>query len=260
MGARTTYPPGTFSWADHATADVSAARAFYGGVLGWRTDDVPAGGDGTGPVVARVGDDVVAGVAHATAHLLGTLEQPCWLSYVTVEDAAATLTRAEALGGAVVHAPTDVGSSGRTAVLRDPQGAMLALWQPGTRAGADRVNDVGCLCMNELVTTNVDAACGFYEGLFAWTTERADLGPGAPSGFALNAGRINASLFASTGAIRPHWRVCFTVASATRAAARVREHGGVIVVEPADIGDGTLVVVRDERGATFSVFAGETDA
>jgi predicted enzyme related to lactoylglutathione lyase len=41
------------------------------------------------------------------------------------------------------------------------------------------------------------AARSFYEGLFGWTTEMVDTGPGGPSmGFARNGGRINASLFA----------------------------------------------------------------
>ncbi len=45
--------------------------------------------------------------------------------------------------------------AGRVAVLKDPQGAVFAVWQPRTRIGAERVNDVGCLCMNELATTDV---------------------------------------------------------------------------------------------------------
>ena len=65
----------------------------------------------------------------------------------------------------------DVLDVGRMAVLKDPQGAVLALWQPGTRIGAERVNDVGCLCTNELATSDLEAARSFYGRLFGWTTE-----------------------------------------------------------------------------------------
>ena len=69
---------------------------------------------------------------------------------------------------------------GRMAVLKDPQGAVLALWQPGTRIGAERVNDVGCLCMNELATSDLDVAGSFYGRLFGWTTESSGDAPDGP--------------------------------------------------------------------------------
>lgn len=79
---------------------------------------------------------------------------PSWLSYVSVADADCTAARVKQLGGRIVHYAFDVGNVGRMAVLEDPQGAVFAVWQPRTRIGAERVNDIGCLCMNELITTD----------------------------------------------------------------------------------------------------------
>ena len=81
--------------------------------------------------------------------------QPNWTSYVTVADAGAAVARAKELGGRVVDDAFDVLDVGRMAVLEDPQGAVFAVWQPRARIGAERVNDIGCLCMNELATTDV---------------------------------------------------------------------------------------------------------
>ena len=39
MGERTQYAPGTFSWAELATTDAEAAKAFYGGLFGWDTEE-----------------------------------------------------------------------------------------------------------------------------------------------------------------------------------------------------------------------------
>jgi uncharacterized protein len=104
-----------------------------------------------------------------------------WTSYVTVADAGAAAARAAELGGAALGDAFDVLDAGRTAILRDPQGAVLAVWQPRSRVGAEHVNDVGCLCMNELATSDIDAARSFYEGLFGWTTEMAWRTTAAPS-------------------------------------------------------------------------------
>ena len=92
---------------------------------------------------------------------------PHWLSYVTVASADGSAARAADLGGTVHAGPFDVGAR-RMAVVADPTGAMLGLWEPRSSIGAELVNDPGCLTSNEL-TNDVDAASTFYEGLFGWT-------------------------------------------------------------------------------------------
>jgi predicted enzyme related to lactoylglutathione lyase len=149
---------------------------------------------------------------------------------------------------------------GRKAVLRDPQGADFAVWQPGTRIGAERVNDVGCLCMNELATTDLVAARSFYEGLFGWTTVEWDTGPdGPPMVLAKNGETVNASLTTVQDGARPHWRPCFTVESTDTATRRVGELGGKVLREPFEIPDGSLAFVHDPEGVLFAIFAGDVD-
>ena len=49
------YPPGTFCWAELATSDQTAAKAFYSAMFGWEFDDMPIpGGVYT---IFRSGDD-----------------------------------------------------------------------------------------------------------------------------------------------------------------------------------------------------------
>jgi predicted enzyme related to lactoylglutathione lyase len=137
---------------------------------------------------------------------------------------------------------------------------VFAVWQPRARIGAERVNDVGCLGMNELATTDLDAARSFYEGLFGWTTEPIDTGPGGPSmASALNAGTLNATLGVVQGDAPPHWRPYFTVESITHAVERIRELGGRIVVEPFEVPAGQFAMAFDPQGAFFAFFEGEID-
>ena len=41
----TTYPQGTFSWADNTSTNADAAKAFYKDLFGWGTLDLPIGPD-----------------------------------------------------------------------------------------------------------------------------------------------------------------------------------------------------------------------
>ena len=55
MGQRDSHASGTFSWTDLSTPDPAAAAAFYGALLGWEGEEVPAGPDATYWMM-RVGD------------------------------------------------------------------------------------------------------------------------------------------------------------------------------------------------------------
>ncbi len=81
MGERTSYPPGTFSWAELVTSDADAAKSFYSQLFGWEYEDNPTGPDG--PVYSMAQRD-----GHSVAALFGDDSQPPhWNCYVTVESA-----------------------------------------------------------------------------------------------------------------------------------------------------------------------------
>lgn len=258
MGKRTSHAPGTFSWVDLATPDPEAAKSFYGELFGWEMDDQDAG-EGAVYTICRLGGDAVCGLFELPEEMRAGGMPPSWTSYVTVGDADTAAARALELGGAAIKEPFDVMDAGRTAVVRDPQGAVLAMWEPRQRIGAEQVNDAGCLVMNELATTHLDGAAEFYAGLFGWTTETIT-SPDAPAMvMAMNDGRMNASLGEAEGGAPPHWRPYFTVESAADAVARVAELGGAEVMPPVTIFDGTIAVVQDPQGAAFAVYEGEVD-
>ncbi len=143
MGKRERYEPGTFSWVDLSTSDADGAKVFYGELFGWEFEDneVPGGGVYT---MCYVQGDAVAAIVQQN-------EQPGhWNSYVTVVSSDETAAKARQLGAKVFEEPFDVMEAGRMAVLADPSGAVLCVWQPRAHAGARRVNDIGCLTWNEL--------------------------------------------------------------------------------------------------------------
>lgn len=259
MGKRTSHLPGTFSWVDLATTGAADARAFYSGLFGWEPEESDAGG-GAVYTTFRVNGDAVCGLFEMPEEMLSMGVPPSWTSYVTVADADASAARAEELGGKTLRDAFDVMDVGRMAVLEDPQGAAFAVWQPRSRIGAERVNDLGCLCMNELSTSDLDAARSFYESLFGWRTELVDTGPGEPPFvFAHNGESLNASFSPAEGNAKPHWRPYFTVESTEAAMERVLELGGTELMGPTDMVDGSIALAVDPQGAVFAFFAGEVD-
>jgi predicted enzyme related to lactoylglutathione lyase len=252
MGARTSYPPGTFSWVDLATTDLNGARDFYTAVFGW------VGDAGAGGSMLRLEGSLVAAIFPLSDESRASGASPSWTSYVTVADADASAARAVELGGVVVRDAFDITDVGRVALITDPQGAAVALWQAGTHFGAERVNDVGCLCMNELVTSDLEAARAFYEQLFGWTTDLVDTGPDGPTLVSVHNGEsLNAHMSEEPGP--PHWRAYFTVASTEATIAQLEALGGSVLAGPFPIPDGSIAVVRDPQGAEFALFEGETD-
>ena len=121
-------PLGTIGWADLTVPDAPRLRDFYTAVTGWRADPIPMGEYDDFLMVSAATGAPVAGVCHARGANAGL--PPQWLVYVTVADLDASLARCAELGGAVVTPTRGTAPAARYAVVRDPAGAVVALYQP----------------------------------------------------------------------------------------------------------------------------------
>lgn len=52
-----------------------------------------------------------------------------WLAYVEVDNLDKAVEKAKALGGSVMKDKTEVKDMGNFAIINDPTGAMLGLWE-----------------------------------------------------------------------------------------------------------------------------------
>lgn len=265
MGKRTSYEPGTFSWVDLATTDPDGAKRFYGDLFGWRADDQPVG-DGRFYTMLYVGDDAVAALYEQGPEQRDAGMPPVWLSYVTVESADDAAARAKELGGAIHMEPFDVMEGvGRMALLGDPAGAMLAVWQPGGSIGATLVNEPGALTWNDLATNDPESALPFYEGLFGWSFQKMETGGTVDYwviGHGGAAGGRNGGvrrMGPDEAEIPPHWMPYFAVADTDAALEKVQSSGGRVIAQPMDLPAGRVAAFMDPQGGAFAVFAGEFD-
>jgi predicted enzyme related to lactoylglutathione lyase len=256
MSQRTSYEPGTPCWVELAgIPDFDAAEAFYKGLLGWEIPEQENSAQLGGYRRAKLNGKDVAGASPVMQD-----GQPCvWATYVSVTDAEETLGKVRDAGGTVIVEPMDVMGMGKMAVFTDPTGAVCGIWEPGTFAGAEVVNEDGSCGWNELNTRDVAATREFYGQVFGWTVEEQDLGEMGTyyvwkDGEASRGGMFDMS--ANVPAEVPaHWLVYFTVSDADAAAETTKAAGGQVMNGPVDIPVGRLAVMSDPAGAFFAVMA-----
>ena len=250
----TRHPPGSFSWAELASTDTKAAKAFYTALFGWTFVDGPMG-PGPEDIYTRLqlGGKDVGALYPMMQEQRAQGAPPFWLAYVTVANADEAAERTRDLGGKVCADPFDVMDYGRMAILQDPTGATLAVWQPGTHSGAERVGEPGAICWLELSTNDAEKAGRFYTGVFDW-----GLKPDPEYSEITRGGTPIGGIMTMPPEMRgvpPHWSVYFMVTSCDASADRAKSLGGAVLFGPKDIEKvGRFAVIQDPQGASFSIF------
>lgn len=255
-----THPHGLFSWVDVSLADPEAGREFYTELFGWEAAD-RHDADGTYVYTLFSKDaKLVAGLGPLPPGSdSGT--PPAWASYVNVDDVDQVAASAEDNGATVVFGPTDVMTSGRTAMITDPEGAMIAFWQPHDHRGAELFNEPGALIWNELATRDTAAAREFYGAVLPWSFIPNDGSPteywvinldGKDGDDPSNGGII--AMNEEWDGIPANWMPYFAVVDTAAAAARASELGGTVLVPTFHARMGAIAVVADPEGAVFSLW------
>lgn len=251
---QTEHSPGTFCWVELMTPDADGAKSFYAALMGWQTEDdaIPGGGTYT---MLRKEQKNVGGLYELGESMKGM--PPYWMPYVSVENASETAARAKSAGGTVLKDAFDVMDIGRMAVMQDPTGATLSVWQPMKHHGTQLSSgEVGSACWHELATNDVERAGKFYADVFGWTASVMDM-PTGPYTMFMNGEARAAGMLQMTAewaGIPPHWMIYFAVADCDADARKAASRGGQVKVPPTDIpGVGRFSVIQDPQGAVCSI-------
>jgi predicted enzyme related to lactoylglutathione lyase len=254
MPASGDIPTGAPIWIDLLTTDQAQAAEFYGQLFGW-TLEAPDDGRDFGGYRNFLKDGV---------RIAGSMTKPpghempdVWSVYLATTDAKETIDVAEANGATVIVPAQDVDELGRFAMVQDPTGAAIGLWEPGTHRGSGLLAEPGAPCWFELFTRDHPAALRFYETVFGWPVELvadtdefryATYGSGQEQ----RAGIMDASSFLPEG-VPAHWSVYLGVEGAD-ATSRLAESLGGRVLDPAqDTPYGRLATLADPSGAVFKI-------
>jgi predicted enzyme related to lactoylglutathione lyase len=239
---------GAFCWYELRTTAPDAARAFYAEITGWQVE--PSGKSS----IFHVGKHRVGGLLELPERARARGAPAHWLGHIYVLDVDASVNRMVALGAQVLGPVQQSPDGRRVAILRDPQGAVVALSSRGDDCSREGI------AWHELHTTDSEQAWSTYAELFGWqATEAMDLGPdvGRYQMFSWAPGEPSVGGMASTARaphIHTHWLFYLRVADIDVSLAKVRSLGGVVVNGPMQVPGGDRVAgCEDPQGAAFAL-------
>jgi uncharacterized protein len=250
------HTPGSFCWIELATTDQNAAKSFYRKLFGWEANDMPMGPDDF-YTIFNIGDRNVAAAYTLRPEQRAAGVPSNWLLYVAVESADNSAKKAAQLGGKLLMEPIDVGEFVRMAVIQDPTGAVVAIWQANKHSGTQLIGEQGTLCWADLNTPDPDAASRFYSQLFGWTLEKD---ANDSSGYLHIKNRDKSiggipSLQNRPSDAPPHWLAYFEIANCDSTTATAKEMGARTHLDPMTMENvGRWSILADPQGASFAAF------
>jgi len=242
---------GHFVWYEHLTRDTQAAIAFYGEVVGWKTQLF--GGDYSMWVGSQ---GPLGGVMKLPDDLAKKGVPPHWMAHVQVDDVDATAKLATKLGGKVCKDPTDIPTVGRFSVLADPQGVPISVFKPNAPMSLHDPASDGEFCWNELLTSDSAAAFRFHSELFGWKVlQDMDMGPmGTYRIYGVGEQRLGGMMAIPKGApMPPMWIYYVSTSDLEAAIGRATRKGGKVMNGPMDVPGGRIAQLTDAQGAAFAL-------
>ena len=241
-----THSPNSFCFAELNTHDVETAQRFYDAVLGWKAITVPAD---DGYLLFQLEGRDVAALRHAKGATR-------WVPYLSVPSADDAVARARELRASVVAPPFDMNGFARKAVIHDPAGGVVGLWEPHGHHGAAVLDRPGSMWWAELLTRDVQGAKNFYASLLGWKPVDTLKYGIRYSVFKLGEEALAGLLpiGADWGPVSPYWQILFAVDDCDAAVERAKTAGGSLIFGPNDIPNaGRAAIIGDPGGAIFVV-------
>src|ERR1700694_742110 len=247
-------------WTDLATSDAEAARNFYGKLFGWKIEVNPDPQYG-GYALAKIGDKDVAGIGPKQME-----QQPsAWTVYIGTADADDTVKKAQAAGGNVVVPTMAVGDQGKMAIIQDPSGAVIGIWQAQNMSAAELIDKPNTMGWAELNSRGVEKAKPFYTKLFSWGEKKTPAQGESPEYTEFQAGGQSIAGAMEMNSMVPaevpsYWMVYFNVDNVDKAFDKVIAEGGKEMVSPMDMPGGRFAIVSDPQGAAFGLLKMEASS
>ena len=250
---------GQFCWYDLITSDPAAAKRYYPALFNWKVESFPFSSPDQPYDMWSVNGNTLGGVGKLSEQMRAKGLESHWMPSVHVNNIDETASKALSLGGRVMAGPMDIPETGRYAVLTDPQGAMIAIFEAnGPFAGFDGTAELGRPSWHELMTTDYKRAFEFYSALFGWEKiEEVDMGPlGMYFEYGMK-GKMFGGMYnrpPEMGGMHPFWLPYFHVKDVETSTAAAKKAGGVVQNGPMEVPGGSwIVVMGDPQGAAFAM-------
>ena len=249
MSVQTVTHLGAPAWIDLATSDIARAQQFYGAVFGWVFSS--PGPDYGGYINAAKDGKLVAGLMPNDPQWNSP---DGWSTYLHTPDIEATLAAVTAAGGTSCSGVMDIHDKGRMAMLNDPAGTLVGLWQPGAHTGFEVRGTAGSPVWHQLTVTDYRAALDFYTTVFGWETRTESDTADFRYTNALFGGEPLLGVMDGAGfAEHSEWSVFLGAEDVDGTLQVITDNGGQIVRAAEDTPYGRLAAVADPTGARFNL-------
>lgn len=235
------------------SSDPARATAFYRELFGWTAD---TGGNPELGAYTMLCKDGKA-VAGLSAQQDGNPYGDVWTVSMSTPDASASTERAAAAGGTVLLPPLQVPEMGTLAMVGDPAGAVVGLWQAEQHRGFELADEPGTPVWFETLSRDYAGALPFYADVFGWSfTPLSDTDDfrysQARIGDRIVGGVMDADRMFPDGA-PSFWQFYLGVVDTDAACERVVALGGQVLRPAEDSPFGRLARVADPMGAAFQI-------
>jgi predicted enzyme related to lactoylglutathione lyase len=152
--------------------------------------------------------------------------------------------------------PMEVPEKGWMAIVTDPTGAPVGLWQPTGHQGIEVVGEAGAPVWHQLTTRDYGAALDFYRQVFGWQTEvEADTPEFRYSTASFDGepllGVMDGSVLAD--GVPSTWIFFLGAEDVDKAVELITANGGTVLRAAEDTPYGRLAAVADPTGAAFNL-------
>ena len=155
---------GTPCWADLITRDPRTSQKFYGTLFGW-TFQTGSSGEITDYIYAYKDGALVAGLLSSDPDETGA---EGWVTYLKVENVEATVNSAAMHAGSIYLNPTYVPTQGSMAMIGEPSGHGVGLWENGEHPEFEARGVPGAPVWHELRSGTFESTTSFYEKVLGW--------------------------------------------------------------------------------------------
>lgn len=251
-------PQGRFVWHELMTTSAERAQQFYAALFPeWSFQPAPSTEEAGYIRIALQGVPIGAIIQPAAPPAV------CgWVGHVSIDSCDDAVLRARSHAGQCLLPPVTLPGDARLALLSDPAGARITAVE-SIRRGEPRAglgHRPGAFAWDELLTTDVEAARGFYQSVFGWSAVDVPLGQAGSYTLFQTSGVDVAGLLAMPpdATSRSHWLPYVAVDDPDERAARAGRLGAETFVPTREVpGFGLFSVHADPDGACFALLQPE---
>jgi len=150
-------------WLDVVSPDIAATTAFLHKLFGWsETSRIDVEGNDY-ILLADAGRPV-----HGAEQIRPDQGSARWTVFVTTTEVHSLVARAEAAGGTIDFPPTVLAQLGIIAMVTDPLGATLGVWQPLDLIPASLESATAPFVVAQLGTSDLGRTSAFLCEVFGW--------------------------------------------------------------------------------------------